>query len=57
MTRTRILTTMYLPKFLVVKLTLLSDKIFLYVENELSILTEVIGAYFIIVFSNYNTKS
>jgi len=38
------------------KLTSLSDRIFLYIENELSISTEVIGAYFIQEVSNYNTK-
>ncbi|KAE9537981.1 hypothetical protein AGLY_005953 [Aphis glycines] len=37
--------TMYFSKFVVVKLTLLSDRIFLYIENELSTTTEVIGAY------------
>jgi len=48
---------MYFLRCLIVKLTVLSDRIFLYVENELSTSTEVIGAYFIQKVSNYNTKS
>jgi hypothetical protein len=36
---------MYLARFSEVKLTLLSDKMFLYIENDCSISTEVIGAY------------
>jgi len=47
---------MYFPRIAVVKLTLLSDGIFLYIENELSTSTEVISAYFIPEVSNYNTK-
>lgn len=37
------LTTMYFVRFSVVKLTLLSNKMFLYIENERSTSTEVIG--------------
>jgi hypothetical protein len=37
---------MYLAKFSEVKLTLLSDKMFLYIKNDRSIPTKVIGAYF-----------
>jgi hypothetical protein len=37
---------MYLARFSEVKLTLLSDRMFLYIENDRSISTEVIGAYF-----------
>jgi len=48
---------MYLPRFTVVNLTLLSNRIFLYVENKLSTSTETIGAYYIQEISNYNTKS
>jgi len=35
---------MYFSRLSVMKLNLLSDKIFLYIENELSTYTEVIGA-------------
>jgi len=45
---------MCFPRFAVVKLTLLSDRMFLYIQNELS--TEVIDAYFIPEASNNNTK-
>jgi len=38
---------MYLVRLSEVKLTLLSDRMFLYIENERSTSTEVIGAYFI----------
>jgi len=38
---------MYSHRFSVVKLTQTDNRIFLYVENELSISTEVIGAYFL----------
>jgi len=48
---------MYVPTFSVVKLTLLSNRIFLYIENELSTSTEIIGAHFIQEVSNYNIKS
>ncbi|KAE9523572.1 hypothetical protein AGLY_016124 [Aphis glycines] len=51
------LTTMYFPRIVVVNLTLLSDRIFLYIENKLSTSIEVIVAYFIKGVSNYNTKS
>jgi hypothetical protein len=37
---------MYFVRFVVVKLTLLSDRIILYIENECFTSTEVIGAYF-----------
>jgi hypothetical protein len=37
---------MYLARFSEVKLTLLSDRMFLYIENDLSISTEVIDVYF-----------
>jgi hypothetical protein len=37
---------MYLARFSEVKLALLSDRRFLYIENDRSISTEVIGAYF-----------
>jgi len=50
---------MYYLKFEVVKLDsnriVLSNRIFLYIENELSTSTEVIDAYFIPEVSNYNT--
>jgi len=45
---------MYFPRFSVVS-WLLSDRIFSYIENELYMSTEVIGAYFIQKVSNYNT--
>jgi hypothetical protein len=38
---------MYFARFVIVKLTLLSDRMFLYTENERSTYTEVIGGYFI----------
>jgi hypothetical protein len=38
---------MYFIRFLVVKLSLLSDRMFLYKENECFTSTEVIGTYFI----------
>jgi len=34
---------MYFLRFAVMKLTLLSERIFLYIENELCISTEVVG--------------
>jgi hypothetical protein len=37
---------MYLVRLSEVKLILLSDRMFLYMENDCSISTEVIGAYF-----------
>jgi len=48
---------MYILRFAVVKLTLLSDRLFLYIEHELSTYNEVIGVYFIQEILNYNTKS
>jgi len=39
---------MHFPKFALMKLTVLSDRIFLYIGIELSKSIEVIGAYFII---------
>jgi len=39
------LAKLYLPRFSVVKLTLLSDKIFSYIENKFSKSIEVMGEY------------
>jgi hypothetical protein len=37
---------MYIVRFVVMKLSPLSDRMFLYIENECFISTEVIGTYF-----------
>jgi len=47
---------MYFPRFSVVKLTVLLDKIFLYVENELSTSTEVISTYFIVHTTSFKLQ-
>jgi len=44
---------MYFSRFTIVKLTIMSDRIFLYIEIEIFTSTGVIGAYFI---QNYNSN-
>jgi len=48
---------MYFPRFAIVKLTFMSNKMFLYIENKHSTSTEVIGCILHTKVSNYNIKS